>query len=1408
MSEIEIEDYSSDFQDPAALPASVQATDQAASQATSAPQDPPIEPAAASRGRRPSRDAAARTSGRRTTPSPPPSRRPPPSPASSYASALSSAPAKAKWTVVGLRQALASSGVIIPRRSTKADLLTLYASLQAEENPGSAPPSRASGGARTSRCAPYARPEQSTTPPKTASRPSGRSEGPSASRGHAPKAAVASHCPPSRPSERELAAHTGGEPVFASTSRNSGASPPPPAAISPPLSSHSMSIPPPTAQAPVPPIPPLFPSLSSAPGAVPSVSLPFTTHALMPAIPPLLPSLSSAPGAVPSVSLPLTTHAPTPAIPPLFPPFSSFPQNAHSASMPPPAVPAAFFPPQTRPPFSLASATPLPAPPNALALEPPPVPNSIRTQILAEIQIAGTRGGPAPDPGSSLFRTDIPVNHPLRPLLEASINSILQAVSPRTLQAYLTAWKCFKVFHSAYSLPFPDFSLLAVTSFISHLNTNKNLQASSIKGYLSGIQFFHKLLYGSPSPHITNSQTSLLIKGIQKTQPNRPDPRQPITLKILTKCISTLRKGYHSIHTARTLDAMFILAFFGFLRCSELAITSGFNPAIHPTISDLAVLDGETISYFIKQSKTDQTKKGHFIYIFNLQSPIQPFQALLAFLQLRKSQSKLPSDPLFTDDFNRPATRFWFQKHLKSVLLLSGTPADNFSSHSFRIGAATTAAQKGLSQQQIQALGRWSSEAFKSYIRSDRSLIKEVHQTLQPLFISLQQHHIPTSTIPSASYSSRSLSLLPHTAVAVPAPAGAPSLPPLARSRWSPPPPFFVLPTAAAVPAPAGALFSVPLRRFFHILSQQCLQELLPYFPVYALRLRPASLQPKLSIFWGVNWLLAYWVRAKCRARTPLPRQGGCPGFGNDFRARSPLPDSTPNTLNLNWYMLEPDSPTLLLQAPRYQLKNGGHHNHQSLWAQLALLLLRELSGRCHNAKAQTLLHLLSNIQKCLHNKREPSVPVAFSISVLSRDRKSKAFSSRTADPSNLRPISATVLNETAPPNFTFMSVCRAVRRGIVLKGAPQILFIIIYRPPKYSPAFVEDTINDIRLNSDSGKISVLVLLDLSAAFDTRDWKTGWFRSYLEGRGYYVGIGEHQSNLYMLPLSQIMSKNQIAYHSYADDTQIYLSLSPNDYSPIDSLCQCIDEINSWMCQNFLQLNKEKTEVIAFGSKEEVLKVNAYLDSRGHTTKNQVRNLGVILESDLSFSSHVKAVTKSAYYHRKNIARIRCFVSSQDLEKLVHAFITSRVDYCNGLLTGLPKKTIRQLQLIQNAAARILTRTRKSEYITPVLRSLHWLPVIFRIDFKVLLLIYKSLNGLGPKYIADMLTEYKPNRPLRSLGSSQLEIPRVHTKQGESAFSHYAARSWNQLPEEIKWAKTLATFKSRLKTHLFSCAFTE
>ncbi len=195
-----------------------------------------------------------------------------------------------------------------------------------------------------------------------------------------------------------------------------------------------------------------------------------------------------------------------------------------------------------------------------------------------------------------------------------------------------------------------------------------------------------------------------------------------------------------------------------------------------------------------------------------------------------------------------------------------------------------------------------------------------------------------------------------------------------------------------------------------------------------------------------------------------------------------------------------------------------------------------------------------------------------------------------------------------------------------------------------------------------------------------------------------------------------------------------------------------------------------------------------------------------MDSDLNLRSHIKTITKSAYYHLKNISRIRGLMSQQDLEKLIHAFIFSRLDYCNSVLTGLPKKSIRQLQLIQNAAARVLTKTKKVDHITPVLRSLHWLPVCQRIDFKILLLVYKALNGLGPKYISDLLLRYEPSRPLRSSGAGLLSVPRVKTKQGEAAFSYYAPYIWNKLPDNCRSAETVSSFKSRLKTFLFTTAF--
>ena len=121
-------------------------------------------------------------------------------------------------------------------------------------------------------------------------------------------------------------------------------------------------------------------------------------------------------------------------------------------------------------------------------------------------------------------------------------------------------------------------------------------------------------------------------------------------------------------------------------------------------------------------------------------------------------------------------------------------------------------------------------------------------------------------------------------------------------------------------------------------------------------------------------------------------------------------------------------------------------------------------------------------------------------------------------------------------------------------------------------------------------------------------------------------------------------------------------------------------------------------------------------------------------------------------------------------RLVHAFISSRLDYCNTLYAGLTKQMLNKLKLIQNAAARIVTRTSKCNHITPVLKSLHWLPVKQRTEFKILLLVYKSLNGLAPPYISDLIYFYDPVRCLRSSSKCLLTTPRINANAAHGAFT--------------------------------------
>ena len=160
-------------------------------------------------------------------------------------------------------------------------------------------------------------------------------------------------------------------------------------------------------------------------------------------------------------------------------------------------------------------------------------------------------------------------------------------------------------------------------------------------------------------------------------------------------------------------------------------------------------------------------------------------------------------------------------------------------------------------------------------------------------------------------------------------------------------------------------------------------------------------------------------------------------------------------------------------------------------------------------------------------------------------------------------------------------------------------------------------------------------------------------------------------------------------------------------------------------------------------------------------------------------------------------------------QIVHALVTSRLDYCNSLLYDLPDVRIQRLQRIQNIACRIVSRSPKSDHITPLLKELHWLPVESRIIFKILLLTFKSLNNMAPQYLSDLVTFYHPGKNLRSGKQLQLRVPHTRLKTyGDRSFEFAAAREWNKLPLEIKLSPSLSIFKSNIKTHLFKLCYKE
>ena len=236
-----------------------------------------------------------------------------------------------------------------------------------------------------------------------------------------------------------------------------------------------------------------------------------------------------------------------------------------------------------------------------------------------------------------------------------------------------------------------------------------------------------------------------------------------------------------------------------------------------------------------------------------------------------------------------------------------------------------------------------------------------------------------------------------------------------------------------------------------------------------------------------------------------------------------------------------------------------------------------------------------------------------------------------------------------------------------------------------------------------------------------------------------------------------------------------------------------------MALNHLKLNDTKTEIIVFGSqkfKQQVTLQGTFLQS-GECIRfaDSVKYLGCVFDSFLSLDNQLQKITSVSYLHLRKISSIRNKVSKPNLEALVHAFISSQLDYCNILYVNLPKKSLNRLQKLQNAAIRIIFNVRSRHPVSSFYAQLHWLNVEQRVIFKCLLLVFKTIHGQAPITMNNMISVRNNDNLLLQ------DMYYNNSKLGKRAFIYYASRYWNILPLAIRRASTVAYFKTSLKSYL-------
>lgn len=380
--------------------------------------------------------------------------------------------------------------------------------------------------------------------------------------------------------------------------------------------------------------------------------------------------------------------------------------------------------------------------------------------------------------------------------------------------------------------------------------------------------------------------------------------------------------------------------------------------------------------------------------------------------------------------------------------------------------------------------------------------------------------------------------------------------------------------------------------------------------------------------------------------------------------------------------------------------------------------------------------------------------------------------------------------------------------------------------------------LDSILLHLDEGSCCLVLLLDLSAAFDTVDLDKlisilsddlglggtvlEWFKSFLYGRKQATSVNGCRSefkdvkygvpqgsvlgpvlfNIYIRKFIQLLRDAGFTVHGYADDHQVISSFRISfQYHALGySLPRCMNIISQFMSSYFLKLNAGKSKLLIFSPQniqDNICFDSVYLGSNLFLPVSfEAMNLGVKLDSQLSFSSHISMLLAQSYKHVSNIGRIRRYLTKDEIRTLVYALVMCRIDNCNSLLYGISELELSRLQKLQNSCARIIYGRRKFEHVTDIFNELHWLPVKRRIIFKALMFVFKVFLNVAPIYLSNCLE-------ISDVENRILHVPKTLTSYGDRAFRNFAPRLWNALPVFLRNSNSISFFSSQLKHHLFS-----